>query len=158
MSVLVGSDGAAQIDLGGGIKYVANIFSWNASMKRDMLRRTTQADEAERRTGGLADWTGDFSFKLQFSDDTATAQSAWQMLDFAYSNTDDDLKAELRLILQSYKLPPDYDVFRTTVSGIIQLAGTIVIGDVSLDCTDPEQPIIAKAFWGGDGALALQRA
>jgi hypothetical protein len=158
VSVLVGSNGAAQIDLGGGIKYVANIFSWTASMKRDMLSRTTQADEAERRTGGLADWTGDFSFKLQFSDDTATAQSAWQMLNFAYSNTDDDLKAELRLILQSYRLPPGYDVFRTTVSGIIQLAGTIVIGDVSLDCTDPEQPIIAKAFWGGDGALALQRA
>jgi hypothetical protein len=157
MSVLVGSDGAAQINLGDGIKYVANIFSWNASMKRDMLRRTTQADEAERRTGGLADWTGDFSFKLQFSDDIATAQSAWQMLDFAYSNTDDDLKAELRLILQSHKLPPGYDIFRTTVSGIIRLAGTIVIGDVSLDCTDPEQPIIAKAFWSGDGALALQR-
>ena len=140
------------------MKYVANIFSWNASMKRDMLSRTTQADEAERRTGGLADWTGDFSFKLQFSDDTATAQSAWQMLDFAYSNTDDDLKAELQLILQSHKLPPDCDIFRTTVSGIIRLAGTIVIGDVSLDCTDPEQPIIAKAFWSGDGALALQRA
>jgi hypothetical protein len=59
--------------------------------------------------------------------------------------------------LQSYKLPPDYDIFRTTVSGIIRLAGTVVIGDVSLDCTDPEQPIIAKAFWSGDGALALQR-
>jgi hypothetical protein len=158
MSVLIGSNGAAQINLGGGIKYVANIFSWTASMKRDMLSRTTQADEAERRTGGLADWTGDFSFNLQFSDDADTAQSAWQMLDFAYSNTDDDLKAELRLILQSHKLPPDYDVFRTTISGIIQLAGTIVIGDVSLDCTDPGQPIVAKAFWGGDGALALQRA
>jgi hypothetical protein len=158
MSVIVGSSGAAQINLGDGIKYVANIFSWNASLKRDMLSRTTQADEAERRTGGLADWTGDFSFRLQFSDDTATAQSAWQMLDFAYSKTDDDLKAELRLILQSHKLPPDCDIFRTTVSGIVRLAGTIVIGDVSLDCTDPEQPIIAKAFWSGDGALALQRA
>ena len=79
------------------------------------------------------------------------------MLDFAFTKTDDDLKASLRLILQSHKLTPDYDVFQTTVGGIIQLAGTIVIGDVSLDCTDPEQPIVAKAFWSGDGALALQR-
>ena len=158
MSVLVGSHGAAQLDLGGSLKYVANIFSWDASMKRAMLNRTTQADDFEKNTGGLAGWSGSFSFKLQFSDDTSTAQSAWQMLDFAYSNTDDDLKAELRLILQSYKLPPDYDIFKSTVSGIIRLAGTIVIGDVSLDCTDPEQPIIAKAFWSGDGALALERA
>lgn len=158
MSVLVGSSGAAQINLGSGLKYVANIFSWTASMKRDMLSRTTQADEAERRTGGLADWTGNFSFKLQFSDDTGIAQSAWQMLNFAYTNTDDNLKAELRLILQSHKLPPDYDIFQTTVSGIVRLAGTVVIGDVSLDCTDPEQPVIAKAFWSGDGSLALQRA
>jgi hypothetical protein len=158
MSVLVGAHGAAQLDLGGGLKYVANIFSWDASMRRAMLSRKTQADDFERNTGGLAGWSGSFSFKLQFSDDTSTAQSAWQMLYFAFTKTDDDLKADLRLILQSHKLTPDYDIFQTTVGGIIQLAGTIVIGDVSLDCTDPEQPIIAKAFWSGDGALALQRA
>lgn len=158
MSVLVGAHGAAQINLGGTLKYVANIFSWNASMKRAMLSRTTQADDFERNTGGLAGWSGSFSFKLQFSDDTSVAQSAWQMLDFAFTKTDDDLKASLQLILQSHKLTPDYDIFQTTVGGIIQLAGTIVIGDVSLDCTDPEQPIVAVATWSGDGALALQRA
>jgi len=158
MSILVGSDGAAQINLGDGLKYVANIFSWNASMKRDMLDRTTQADDFEKRTGGLAGWSGSFSFRIQFSDDIGTVQSAWQMLDFAFSNTDDDLKSELRLILQSRKLPPDYNIFKSTVSGIIQLAGTIVIGDVSLDCSDPEQAIIAVANWSGDGALSLQRA
>lgn len=158
MSVLVGAHGAAQINLGGGLKYVANIFSWDASMKRNMLRRTTQADDFETNTGGMASWSGSFSFRLQFSDDVNTAQSAWQMLDFALTGTDDDLKANFRLILQSHKLPPDYDIFDTTVGGIIQLAGTIVIGDLSLDCTDPEQPIVAVATWSGDGALTPQRA
>lgn len=158
MAVIVGADGAAQINLGSGLKYIANIRSWRASLKRDMLRRTTLADEAERRTGGLADWTGDFEFRLQFSDDTAVAQSAWQMLDFALSNTDDDLKADLSLILQRYQLPPDYDIFDTTVAGIVKLTGTVVIGDVSLNCEDPEQPIIAVASWAGDGALTPLRA
>ena len=46
----------------------------------------------------------------------------------------------------------------TTVSGVIKLTGTVVIGDVRLDCTDPEQPIVAVANWSGDGALALVRA
>lgn len=158
MAVIVGADGAAQINLGGGLKYIANIRSWRASLKRDMLRRTTLADEAERRTGGLADWSGDFEFRLQFSDDTSVAQSAWQMLNFALTNTDDALKAELSLMLQSYKLPPDYDIFDTTVAGVIKLTGTVVIGDVSLNCEDPEQPIIAVASWAGDGALTPVRA
>lgn len=158
MAVIVGADGAAQINLGGGLKYIANIRSWRASLRRDMLRRTTLADEAERRTGGLADWTGDFEFRLQFSDDTTVAQSAWQMLDFALSNTDDDLKADLSLILQRYQLSPDYDIFDTTVAGIVKLTGTVVIGDVSLNCEDPEQPIIAVASWAGDGALTPLRA
>lgn len=158
MAVIVGADGAAQINLGGGLKYIANIRSWRASLKRDMLRRTTLADEAERRTGGLADWSGDFEFRLQFSDDTSVAQSAWQMLNFALTNTDDALKADLSLILQRYQLPPDYDIFDTTVAGIIKLTGTVVIGDVSLNCEDPEQPIIAVASWAGDGALTPLRA
>lgn len=158
MAVIVGADGAAQINLGGGLKYIANIRSWRASLKRDMLRRTTLADEAEKRTGGLADWSGDFEFRLQFSDDTSVAQSAWQMLNFALTNTDDALKAELSLMLQSYKLPPDYDIFDTTVAGVIKLTGTVVIGDVSLNCEDPEQPIIAVASWAGDGPLTPVRA
>ena len=158
MSIVVGSDGAAQINLGSGVKYIANIFSWDASMKREMLRRTTQADEVERRTGGLADWSGSFSFRLEFSDDTTVALSAWQMLDFAFNRTDDNLKAEIRLIVQSYKVPPSCDTFQTGVSGTIRLTGTVVIGDIRLDCTDPEQPIVAVANWSGDGALALVRA
>lgn len=158
MAIIVGADGAAQIDLGGGLKYIANIVSWRAGLKRDMLRRTTLADEAERRTGGLADWTGDFEFHLQFSDDTTTAQSAWQMLDFALSNTDDDLKAELSLILQRYQVVPDHDTFDTTIAGVIKLVGTVVIGDVSLNCEDPEQPIVAVASWAADGALSPLRA
>lgn len=158
MAVLVGADGAAQINFGNGLKYVANIKSWRASLKRDMLRRTTLADEAERRTGGLADWSGDFEFRLQFSDDTTVAQSSWQILDFALTNTDDDLKADLSLILQRYQLVPDYDIFKTTIAGVIKLTGTVVIGDVSLNCEDPEQPIIAVASWQGDGALVPQRS
>lgn len=158
MAVLVGSDGAAQIDLGDGLKYVANIKSWRANMKRDMLRRTTQVDNFERNTGGLASWSGDFEFRLQFSDDTTVAQSAWQMLNFALTGTDDDLKTDLSLILQRYQLIPDYDIFDTTVGGVIKLTGTVVIGDVSLNCEDPEQPIIAVASWAGDGALTPLRA
>jgi len=159
MGVIVGSDGGVQINLGGGLKYVANIFSWNVNMGRDMLRTTTQADEAERRTGGLADWSGDISMRLQFSDDTNVAQSSWQMLNFALTGVDDGLKADLRLMLQSYQaLPEDCDIFRTTIHGIISLVGTVVIGDVRLDCTDPGEPIILVLSWSGDGALTPQRS
>jgi hypothetical protein len=157
MTVLKGSDGRAQINLGGGLKCIANIFSWRAQRRMDMLDRTTQADEAKRRTAGLADWSGSFSFRLQFSDDTAAAQSAWQMLNFALMNTDDAMKASVALIIQAYQLPPDYDIFRTTIAGVIKLTGTVVISDVSMDCTDPEQPIVAVASWEGDGALTLER-
>jgi hypothetical protein len=157
MSLLVGSDGAAQINLGNGLKFVANIFSWNARLRREMLRQTTQADDYEKRTAGLGDWSGSFSFRMQFSDDTSVAQSAWQLLDFALTKNDDDLKAGIELILQSYKLPPDCDTFKTTIPGIIKLTGTVVIGDLSLNCEDPEQPIIAVANWEGDGALTPVR-
>jgi hypothetical protein len=153
MAVLVGADGAAKIDLGDGLLYVANIFSWKVQLRREMLRRTTQADEAERRTGGLADWSGLFSFRLVFSDDISTAQSAWQMLNFALTNTDDNLKAGLELVLQSYQLAPESDTFDSVISGVIKLVGTVVIGDVSLDCTDPAEPIVCDASWSGDGAL-----
>ena len=157
MSVLVGADGAAQVNLGSGLKYVADIFQWNASLKRTMLSRTTQADDFERNTGGMAAWTGDFSFRIRFSDDT-TVQSAWQMLSFVLAGTDDTLKAELSLILQSRQLAPDCDIYKTTVGGVIKLTGTVVIGDIRLDCQDPAEPVIAVASWAGDGALALVRA
>lgn len=157
MTVLKGSDGKAQLNLGDGLKSVANIFSWRAQRRIEMLRRTTQADETERRTAGIADWSGSFSFRLQFSDDTTTALSAWQILNFALMNTDDNLKASVNLILQAYQISPDYDIFNTTVSGIIKLTGTVVVSDVSLDCSDPEQPIVAVASWEGDDALILER-
>jgi hypothetical protein len=157
MAVLVGADGAAKLDLGGGLKYVANIFSWNAQLRREMLTRTTQADDYRRRTAGLGDWTGSFSFRLQFSDDTSVAQSAWQLLNFAFSNTDDNLRAGIELILQSHKLPTDCDIFQTTIPGIIKLTGNVVIGDISMNCEDPEQPIVAVANWEADGALAPVR-
>jgi hypothetical protein len=157
MSLLVGSDGAAQINLGSGLKFVANIFSWNARLRREMLRQTTQADDYEKRTAGLGDWSGSFSFRMQFSDDTSVAQSAWQLIDFALTKNDDDLKASIALILQSYKLPPDCDIFKTTIPGVIKLTGTVVIGDLSLNCEDPEQPIIAVANWEGDGAMTPVR-
>lgn len=157
MSVIVGSDGAVEIDFGDGEKCVANVFAWSASLKRDMLRRTTLADDAERRTGGLADWTGSFSFRLQFSDDTSIAQSAWQIMDFALSNSDDDLKASLGLVLQRYQVPSDYDIFQDSVSGIVKLSGSVVIGDISFDCQDPEQPLVCVASWAADGPLALVR-
>jgi hypothetical protein len=122
-----------------------------------MLRQTTQADDYAKRTAGLGDWSGSFSFRMQFSDDTSVAQSAWQLIDFALTKNDDDLKASIELILQSYKLPPDCDIFKTTIPGIIKLTGTVVIGDLSLNCEDPEQPIIAVANWEGDGAMTPVR-
>lgn len=157
MTVLKGADGRAQINLGSGLKCIANIFSWRAQRRMDMLRRTTLADEAERRTAGLADWSGSFTCRLQFSDDVAAAQSAWQMLNFALMNTDDAMKASVALIIQAYQLPPDYDIFRTTIPGVIKLTGTVVFNDIRLDCTEPEQPIIAVFSWEGDGALTLER-
>lgn len=158
MAVLVGADGGAELDLGDGLICVANIFSWRAELRREMLRRTTQADEFERRTAGLGDWSGSFSFRLQFSDDTSVAQSSLQILDYALTKSDDALKADLELILQRYRLPADCDLFGTTVNGIVSLKGTVVIGDVSLNCEDPEQPIIAVASWTGDGALTPERS
>lgn len=157
MSVVVGADGEAKLNLGDGLICVANIFSWRARLSREMLRRTTLADEFERRTGGLGDWTGSFSFRLQFSDDTSIAQSSWQILNFALTGTDDNLKADLGLVLQRYQLPAGHDMFDSTIDGVIKLAGTVVIGDISLDCTDPEQPIVCEASWSGDGALAPER-
>jgi len=157
MAVIVGSDGAVKIDLGNGSKYIANTLSWQCRLNRDMLRRTTQADEAEKRTAGLADWTGDFAFQMQFSDDTAIAQSSWQMLNFALSNTDDQLKAELVLILQRNQILPDYNIFNTSVQGVVKLTGMVVIGNVSLNCQDPEQPLALVAEWSADGVLVLQR-
>jgi hypothetical protein len=157
MAVIVGTNGAAKLNLGGGLKYVANIFSWDAQLRREMLRQTTQADDYEKRTAGMGDWTGSFSFRLQFSDDTSVAQSAWQLLNFAFTETDDDLKAGIELILQSYKLPTDCDIFKTTIPGIIKLTGTVVIGNISMNCEDPELPIVAKANWEADGALAPVR-
>lgn len=157
MGVIVGADGGAQINLGGGLKHVANIFSWQVNMGRDMLPTTTQADEAKRRTAGLADWTGDFSMRLQFSDDVSVAQSSWQMLNFALTGADDDLKADLKLILQSHQCLPD-DIFRTTIAGVISLVGKVVIGDIRLDCQDPGEPIILVADWSADGALVPQRS
>jgi hypothetical protein len=122
-----------------------------------MLDQTTQADDYKKRTGGLGDWTGSFSFRLQFSDDTSVAQSAWQLLNHAFTSTDDDLKADLRLVLQSYQLSSDCDIFQTTIADTISLRGTVVIGDISMNCEDPEQPIVAVASWEADGALLLQR-
>ena len=64
----------------------------------------------------------------------------------------------MELILQRYQLPADYDIFGSTINGIVSLTGTVAIGDISLDCEDPEQPIVAVASWAGDGALTPERS
>lgn len=158
MAVVTGANGAAELDLGDGLKCVANIFSWEARLSRETLNRTTQADDYKKRTAGLGDWSGSFSFRLQFSDDTSVAQSAWQILEYALTATDDDLKAELSLVLQGQKVPSgDCEVFSSVIEGKIWLAGTVVVTDISLDCSDPEQPIVAVASWEADGALTPER-
>jgi hypothetical protein len=157
MGVLVGADGAAKINLGNGLKYVANIISWRVLCSNKPLERTTQADEASRTTGGLSRWSGDFEFHLQFSDDESVALSSWQMLDFAFNAKGDDRKAEIALILQSHQLPPDYDVFSSWIPGVVKLTGTVTLTDVPINCENPEQPIVCVANWEGDGELALVR-
>lgn len=158
MTVIVGADGSAELDLGDGLRYVANIFSWRAQLKREMLRQTTLADEYERRTGGLGDWTGSFSFNLQFSDDISIAQSAWQILEYICTKQDDELKSALKLTVQRNQIANDCDIFDSTIAGSIALTGVVVIGDISLDCTDPEQATVAVASWEADGPLTPYRS
>lgn len=157
MTVVIGVDGAAQIDLGNGLKYVADITSWRLELNREELSRTTVADDAKRRTAGLADWTGDFSFNIELSEDDSMAQSAWHLLQFIIAGRDDELKAEVALILQRHEVVPDCDIFRGGIPGAVWLAGTVVIGGIRLDCGSPEQPLVGLVRWGADGALTLQR-
>lgn len=157
MAVITGSDGAVKINLEDGLKYIAEIVSWTVNMDRGMLSRTNAADESERTTGGRNSWKGDIELHVAFSDDTSVALSSWQLLEFAINNTDDDLKAELRLVLQRYGVMPDCNVFKTSVAGVVELVGTVVLGPVSLNCEDPEQPIVLVISWTADGPLALQR-
>lgn len=158
MAVVVGSDGAAKINLGDGSQYIANIKSWRINMNRDYLSRTTQADEVERNTGGMSSWTGDFEMHLSFSDDESVALSSWQVLDFVINNTDDDLKAELSLLLQQYGVQADCKTFKTSMQEAISLTGTVVLGSVNMNCEDPEQPIVLVINWTADGPLTLQRS
>jgi hypothetical protein len=157
MAIITGSDGAVKINLGDGLEYIAEVVSWTVNMDREMLSRTNAADESERTTGGRNSWTGDLELHVAFSDDTSVALSSWQLLAFAINNTDDDLKAELRLVLQRYGVMPDYTVFNTSVAGVVELVGTVVLGPVSLNCEDPEKPIVLVISWTADGPLALQR-
>jgi hypothetical protein len=157
MTVIVGVDGSAELDLGSGLKYVANIFAWDAELKRDILDQTTQADDFGRATAGLATWSGSFSTYLQFSDDTSVAQSSWQIFEYAISGVDDQLKAAIKLTLQREAPTDDYDIFDSTIAGEIRLTGTVVIGDIRLNCEDPEKPIVMVMTWSGDGPLTPRR-
>lgn len=158
MTVVLGADGAVQFNFGDGSRCTANVFSWSANLGRETLDTTKQGDEARTRTGGLADHTGSVSLRLQFSDDTTDANSAWQILEYALGNTDDDLKAAITLYLQRSDPPADCDdVFSSLVRVPIKLTGTVVIGGISLDCTDPGEPIVAVLSWESDGPLVLSR-
>lgn len=158
MSVIFGSDGAIQFDLGPDQRCTANVFSWSVNLGRETLDTTKQGDEARTRTGGLADHTGSVSLRLQFSDDDSQANSAWQILDYALGNTDDALKAAITLYLQRSDPPAGCDdVFSSLVRVPIKLTGTVVVAGISLDCTDPGEPVIAVLGWEADGALALSR-
>ena len=158
MAVITGADGQVQFDLGGGAVCTANVFQWTANLGRQTLDTTRQGDEGRRRTGGLADHTGTVSLRLQFSDDTATANSAWQLLDFALGNVDDGLKAGLTLYVQMSSTSGLCDgVFGSTFSDAVSLTGSVVVADVRMDCSDVTQPVVAVLNWEADGALTLQR-
>jgi hypothetical protein len=155
MAVAVGADGAAQFDFGNGLKYMANMFAWDIDYGSETLPQTNLADTHKRRTGGLKDSSGSFSFYLQFSEDEEPAHSALQMLDFIFNGTGNQLKTEMELILQRSKIAPDYDVFMSSVPGVIKLSGTVLVPRIRLNCENPERPLIAVAQWEGDGPLAL---
>lgn len=158
MSVIKGADGGIKINLGDGSRFIANTFRWNAKLRREMLRQTTQADDFEKRTAGIGDWTGSLSFYMQLSDDTSIAQSGMQLIEHVMSNTGDDLKASIELVLQRWEIPADYDTFNTSIKGAVSLTGTVVIGDMGFDCEDPERPVIATASWEADGPLTPVRS
>ena len=158
MPVIVGSDGAVQFDFGGGLTYVANVFAWSVNLGRETLPTTKQGDEAVTRTGGLADHTGSVSMRLRFAEDGAEALSAWQLINFALGNTDDALKASIKLFIQTAGVSADCeDITGLLIQDPISLTGTVVIASISLDCTDPGEPVVAVASWEADGALTLTR-
>lgn len=159
MSVIFGSDGAIQFNLNeAGQQCIANVFSWTVNLGREMLNTTRQGDEARGRTGGLADHTGSVSLRLQFSDDNSQAYSAWQIISRALGGTDNDLKANLQLYLQRGAPATGCDdTFGLLVQEPVILLGRVVIGSVSLDCTDPGEPIVAVLSWEADGPLELSR-
>jgi hypothetical protein len=156
MSVAVGTDGAVRFGLGDGLKYMANIFSWGMDGGSESLSQTNLADTHKRRTGGLKDSSGSLSFYLEFSEDSAVALSALRMLDFIVNGTGDELKAEIVLVLQRNRIAADYDVFRSSVPGVVRLSGNVLVPRVRLNCENPEKPLIAVADWEGDGPLALR--
>jgi hypothetical protein len=159
MSVIFGSDGAIQFDLGDGSRCTANVFAWSVNLGRETLDTTRQGDEARGRTGGLADHTGSVSLRLQFSDDITTANSAWQLISHALGNTDDGLKADVELVLQrSAPAGSCDDAFSTVINAEITLTGTVVLTSINLDCTDPGEPVVAVLSWEADGALLLNRS
>jgi len=158
MSVIFGSDGAIQFDLGDGSRCTANVFAWSVSLGRETLDTTRQGDEARGRTGGIADHTGSVSLRLQFSDDTATANSAWQLLNHALGNTDDELKMGVRLYLQRAGSSINCDnIFGTLIPEAIVLTGTVVAAGIRLDCSEPGEPIVAVLEWEADGMLAASK-
>lgn len=160
MSVIFGSDGAIQFDLGPGLRYVANVFEWKANFGRETLDTTKQGDEARTRTGGLADHTGDVSIRIELSDDNSIADSAWQLLTYAINNDDDDLKADIKLIIQSAggnKLCSE-SPFGSFIGESVYFEGTVVVSSVSLTCGDPGDPIVAVLNWEADGKLLLARS
>ena len=157
MAVILGSDGAVKIDLGDGLKYIAQIRSWEAALSRPSLRRTTMADEAEKRASGVADWGGNFELQIVLSEDDSTALSAWKLLQFLLAGVDEGLKADVELILQRYQISADCVTFGTSLSGVVKLAGTVLLTDVRLDCQSPEEALVLVVYWEGDGALGLVR-
>jgi hypothetical protein len=158
MSVILGSDGSIKIDLGDGQRFIANVFSYRVNLGRETLPQTRQGDEAVKRTGGLADHTGSVSLRMQFSDDNEYIESAWQILDYVLAGSDDELKAEIELYLQRQGTVVQCgDDFTTIIPESVYLAGTVVLTNVSIDCADPGEPVVAVLSWEADGALALQR-
>jgi hypothetical protein len=157
MSVILGSDGAIQFDFG-SLLCTANTFAWTVNLGRETLPTTKQGDYAVSRTGGLADHTGSVSIRLQFSDDDSQANSAWQILQFAIGNHDDDLKAGIRLYLQRTPPPAECDdVLGQLMPDAVFLGGTVVVTSISLDCSDPGEPVVAVVNWEADGGLDLFR-
>lgn len=157
--VLIGTDGLIFMQLADLGQVVANSFRWTVTLGNEFLEKTDLSNEARRKTGGLKNHTGSFTIMVNFLENNQEALSVWQLLNFAVSNTDDDMQAQIELIIQKGGLPLQHSTCDASpITDQISLVGTVVVGDISINCEDPANPLVATLAWEADGLLTPTRS